>query len=919
MPDWYIKGLIKYAAQSWDVHVENRVKDGFTSGKYRNINHLEYGDAIDAGMSFWRFIAKEYGDAIIPNILYLTRVYRNINDGFRYVTGKRLRELLVDWQNFYREMYSADQERPVNDNQTIRTSRREQMYQQVKVSPDGRYIAYVTNDWGRRRIWIYDNVTGKQKRIFRREPRFEQFVDKTYPAIAWHPSSLILTFINEERGGLAMYFYRVDDGTTTRRTMLYFDKILDFSYSPDGTRLVMSAVRDGRTDIYIHTIASGTNDQITRDIADDLHPSFLRNNPDEIIFSSNRVSDTLHNTGSPFDRFSPVFNLFTYNIRTKPPTLTRLTEDNFTDKFQPVGLSRNQISYISDRNGVLNRQIAVLDSAISFIDTITHYRHFLRTHPVTNYDRNILNQSVSDGPGVFAETVFNRRRFTLRRGNFSDLTRIPESEIFASEFRRERERELHRADSIEQIRQRLLLELQIRRDTLTKPLYEYFATDEPINVSHYIFEKEKENYYEQLWRRDYMHIDLDTGRLEFPLIRIYQRSFYNNYLVAQMDFSFLSNSYQVYSGGGAPYFNPGLNILTRFGIVDLFENYRVTGGLRLAGNFDSNEYLLSVEDLSGRVDKQLTYHRQALFSQSDNYLLKTFSNKLFLSHSMPLIPTFAVRGTVSYRNDKHVYLAIDALSLAQPNIVQHWGSLKAEAIFDNTRNRGVNILLGTRAKAFGEYYRQLNRAQSDMFVLGVDFRHYTRIHRDLIWANRFAASTSFGSTKLLYYLGGVDNWMGFLFNSGEMFNRSVPVTPNQNYSFQALATNMRGFSQNIRNGNSFALINSEIRWPVIRYIMGHPVRSNLLNSIQLVGFGDIGSAWTGISPWDGKNGYDNETITDGPVTVILDSNRQPIVAGFGFGARAQIFGYFVRADWAWGIENQYILPRMFYLSFSLDF
>jgi hypothetical protein len=206
-----------------------------------------------------------------------------------------------------------------------------------------------------------------------------------------------------------------------------------------------------------------------------------------------------------------------------------------------------------------------------------------------------------------------------------------------------------------------------------------------------------------------------------------------------------------------------------------------------------------------------------------------------------------------------------------------------------------------------------------MIVLGIDFRKYTRIHRELIWANRFAASTSFGPTKLLYYLGGVDNWMGYLFNKVPMFDNTIPVTPNVHYGFQTLATNMRGFSQNVRNGNSFALINSEIRWPVVRYFAGHPLRSNFLNSLQIVGFGDIGTAWSGASPWSGENGYDTQKLTNGPVSVTLDSNRDPIVEGFGAGLRAQIFGYFVRADWAWGIENHYILPRIFYLSFSLDF
>ena len=99
-----------------------------------------------------------------------------------------------------------------------------------------------------------------------------------------------------------MYFYRINEKKTEKRNLLYFDKVLDFSYSPDGSRLILSAVKDGITDLYIHTISSGTNEQITRDVADDLHPSFLKDSPDEIIFSSNRLSDTLTNTANPFEK-----------------------------------------------------------------------------------------------------------------------------------------------------------------------------------------------------------------------------------------------------------------------------------------------------------------------------------------------------------------------------------------------------------------------------------------------------------------------------------------------------------------------------------------------------------------------------------------------------------------------------------------
>jgi hypothetical protein len=915
MPEWYIKGLIKYVSAGWDIQAENRVKDGFKSGKYKNINHLEYEDAVDAGQSFWRFVGKKYGDALVPNIIYLTKIYKNVDDGFLYVTGKDLKDILNEWKDYYTEEFSGDKAIPDDDGNTIRKSKKEQIFQQVKVSPGGDYIAYVTNDWGRKRIWLYNQSTGKQKIIFRAEPRFEQVTDNTYPVIGWHPSGKILTFINDEKAALVMYFYRVDEKTTEKRNLLYFDKVLDFSYSPEGSRLAFSAVKDGITDIYIHTIASGTNEQITRDVADDLNPSFLKNSPGEIIFSSNRLSDTLTNTANPFERLSRTFDLFTYNLTKRNNILVRLSEGKYTDRFQPAGIAKNKFAYIGDQNGIMNRYIANFDSAISYIDTTTHFRYFINSIPVTNYDRNIMNQSVSNGTG---EILFNKRRYNVRKLETSENNAIPAGEMITTVLRKEKNRFLQKADSIEQLRQWLVAEDRKRRDTLTKPIYEYYSRNEPIDINHYIFEKEKQNYYDQLWRKKYMNIDLDTGEIKLPLIRIYETSFYNNYIANQVDFSFLNNSYQVYSGG-APYFNPGVNILTRFGTLDLFENYRITGGFRFSGNFDSNEYLISVENLKGVFDKQLIYHRQAFLSYNDSSLFKTHTQNVYLSYSKPITPVLALKGTLAYRNDRHIILATDIASLNYKSFSQHWANLKGEIIYDNTRKRSINIYFGTRFKIFGEYYRELTRKKSDMMVLGIDFRKYTRIHRELIWANRFAASTSFGPTKLIYYLGGVDNWMGYLFNKYPMFDNTIPVTPNVNYGFQALATNLRGFTQNARNGNNFALINSEIRWPVIRYFAGHPLRSNFLNSLQVVGFGDIGTAWSGKTPWTGNNGYDTEKIVNGPVAVTIDSNREPIVAGFGAGARAQLFGYFIRADWAWGIENYYLLPRIFYLSFSLDF
>ena len=192
-------------------------------------------------------------------------------------------------------------------------------------------------------------------------------------------------------------------------------------------------------------------------------------------------------------------------------------------------------------------------------------------------------------------------------------------------------------------------------------------------------------------------------------------------------------------------------------------------------------------------------------------------------------------------------------------------------------------------------------------------RKYIVIHRNLIWANRFAAGVSFGPQKLIYIMGGTDN----AFNP--KFEPTTPFATENNYIFQTLVTNMRGFYQNVRNGDKFAVINTELRWPIFSYFARNPIRSDFIKNFQIIGFTDVGTAWNGPSPYSEENVINTRTITRGDLQVVLDSQKEPIVAGVGFGLRSRLFGYFIRADWAWGIEDGIVLPREFYISLATDF
>ncbi len=916
IPDWYIKGLVNYVAFGWDSETDNRVRDGFENGRYKNLENLEYDEAVFAGQSFWKYIGETYGNAIIPNIIYLSKIYKNIEDGFLYGLGKSIKDTYRDWKNYYTKYYEVKPGEDYKKPQEIKHSKPQERFTSVKVSPDGSKIAWVSNDWGKRKIWLYDTRTGKNKKIFTAEPKYEQTVDYTYPVLTWHPGGQILTFVNEEKGGMQLYFYRIDQKNFEQRTMPFFEKVLSLSYSPDGTRLLLSGVINGMSDIYIHTIISGTSERITFDVADDLDPSFISGRDETIIFSSNRLTDSLTNKGDPQERTGLNYNLFTYDLKAGNHNLTRLDEGTLYDHTNPLGASVSSTGFLGNANGITNYYHADIDSTVAYIDTTMHYRYFIESRQMTDFPRDL--EAFDRSGGKDAAVIFDKGRYRLLSNSTEESPAVRSDEIKSTAWRMEETKSLRATDSINKLRDRLLEQRARMNDTLQKPLYEYYAVNEPIDFRNYVFEKEKENYYELQWRKDYMDIDLDTSRMIMPEARVYRPAFYNNYTATQLDFNFLNNTYQAYNGG-APYFNPGLNLLFKIGTMDLFEDYRITGGFRFSGNFDSNEYLVSLEALKGKFDKQVIFHKQSFDSYNDTSYYKIKSYTTYFSMRKPLSAVLALKGTFTYRFDNYIIQSTDQASLVAPSFDRHWAGLKGELIYDNTRKRTINIYYGTRFKVFAEYYREVTEKNSDMWVLGADFRHYQKIHRDLIWANRFAASSSFGPSRLIYYLGGVDNWMGYLFNKVEMFDKSVPVNPNVNYGFQALATNMRGFSQNIRNGSNFALINSEIRWPVVRYFAGHPLRSNFLNSVQLVAFGDVGMAWSGWNPWGHENYWDDKVYKNGPVIVTLDSMRQPLVAGFGGGARAQVFGYFVRADLAWGVENGYILPKIFYLSFSLDF
>ncbi|HTX87947.1 MAG TPA: hypothetical protein VMC08_03080 [Bacteroidales bacterium] len=927
MPEWYLSGLVSYVSEKWTPEVDNLVRDAILKGKFEKFSRLSGKEATYAGQSMWNYIAIKYGESNIPNIVYMARLSRNVEKGFLYVLGVSFKDLISEWLAFYKDIYSSEElTRGVPDGTIVnKRPKPDRIYRQVKLSPDGRHLAYVTHELGIYKVFLYDQEKDRKKKIYRGGYRLQEKEDYTYPVLAWNPTGEVLAILTEKKGEDYLYFYNVADRSIEKQILFDFDKVLDLSYSEDGLLLVMSAVRKGQSDIYVYNIASKSFEQITRDPYNDLNPRFI-NHSTQILFSSNRDNDTIRfDPRVDISKISFDNDLFLYDYANHKNVLKRVTRTPGANEIMPMPYRGNYFTYLSNESGIYNRYIGRFDSAIAYVDTAVHYRYFTHSFPVTNYSRNILEQETSPLTGKYAEIVYKDNHFTIYTYDMPRPSEIKTESLQNTFFERLWQRGAQgtlapgRKDTLTRTQEINIPEKKhfsaVKEQEL--PAKTVPAQGEPA-LQAALSDTIPKSSTDTLMRKKY-YGTLNARKDTLDKFATAKQLNYNveyaiDQMVTQLDFNYLNSSYQPFSNSSFPnFFNPGLNALFMVGVTDLMEDHRLTGGVRLNFNLINNEYLFSYSNLTRRLDHQIVFHRVSIEEATYYSIIRHRIHELYYVLTYPFTPVLSIRGTAELRYDRAVYLATDQFNLKTPDVDQYWGVLKGELTYDNTRSIGLNLYNGTRYKVFGEYYHLINSKATNMFTLGLDFRHYVRLHRSMILALRLAGGTSFGQEKVVYYLGGVDNWLvpGFYTN--------VPVATDQNYAFQALATNMRGFAQNIRNGNSFFVFNSEVRLPVFRYFLNHPVRSDLLNNFQVVAFGDVGTAWTGPTPYSEQNELFTTYIDQKPLFIKVELLKEPIVEGFGCGLRTRIFGYFVRGDVAWGVEDGHVRKAIFYVSLSLDF
>jgi hypothetical protein len=119
-------------------------------------------------------------------------------------------------------------------------------------------------------------------------------------------------------------------------------------------------------------------------------------------------------------------------------------------------------------------------------------------------------------------------------------------------------------------------------------------------------------------------------------------------------------------------------------------------------------------------------------------------------------------------------------------------------------------------------------------------------------------------------------------------------------------------------------------FPNCEILVFGPIYSNFFKNLQLTGFTDVGTAWTGIGPFSRRNAFNTYVlpnltpaqIANGeniPFRATITDFRSPFLVGYGIGARTTILGYFVKFDVGWGLENKEVKAPISYLTLGYDF
>jgi len=947
LPEWFMTGAARYTAYGWDVEMDNYVRDMIRNKNLKNLAKFTGEDAELIGQSVWNFIAERFGAHQVSNILNLTRIIRNEERSISGTLGIPYKSFLAEWSNYYLEQTSfIDQNYILPDKSgKVDSNKKGVDIKDVKISPEGNYYAYTTNYKGKYKVILRRIDKNKEKVILKGGYKvINQEPDKNIPLISWKDENT-LGIINTKYGKNYLWIYEIGSKKKVKKELTRINQIKDFDIVRNGNLAVLSADRNGDHDLYLISLRRNSIKRITSDFYDDVNPRFIPGTS-SIIFSSNRTTDTIDVKGRNIEDITNTYNIFIYNIDSTKKTVHRLT-NTLSKNIKPVAVNSNDYYFISEQQGIYNMYKYDLSKKIY--------------HQVSNFGSDIKDYDISYDKRYFSfvmsekgkDNLYLKQNFNLEQNIFTAQTK--RQQYLNAKFVARRLKAAREKRALEAVDTNLFPDSETEPDqnilppqeAATRPSFldqyrEKFPTDlteNTVDTRNYKFtqiapaiteDSQDEEQSEDILDTDNYVFDTDivkSGKNTGSFLSSYRRLRKESDVAGPFPYETKFSADNIVTSFVIdPLIGFGLKIETQ--LNDQLENHKFYGGILVPTDLKSGKFYGEYRFLKYTVDFHARYERKSLYrstesvSNSQKYSLNTYE----VGASLPLSVTSRLSIVPFFETTR--YWDLDQLSVFSSTTGPvtsrvNYGGVKFEFIYDNTSVGGLNLIQGTRGKIGLKHNEGLNDSKKSFTNFYLDLRHYQKIHKELVFATRLFYGRYWGANPQKYLLGGMDNW---LFNKTNDTGPGDPLehvrgVDNSNILYVEYVTSLRGFDYNTFNGENSLLFNAELRIPIIRYMTRGPISSNFLRNLQFIGFYDIGSAWTGSSPFATENSVNTEILAPegSPFKARIQNFKNPWLSSYGFGVRTVLLGYYVKFDIAYPIEDLVRMDPKFLLTLGYDF
>ncbi|MBX2967459.1 MAG: PD40 domain-containing protein [Cyclobacteriaceae bacterium] len=936
LPEWFVSGASRYVAHGWTADMDDYIRYIIKTRGAKKINRYNDEEAALIGQSIWNFIVERYGKSSVSNILNYTRVTRNEERSILITLGVSYNQLLNEWHKFYTQMSETVGQSYIRPADSLKFSTGHNLtteFTTIKLSPDGRYLAYAENDRGRYVVKVRDLVTKRETVVLAGGTRvIEQRVDYRLPIISWSDANT-LGVVGVKQGQYTFWLYDLNTRTKLPRELDRFSNVRSFTFSGNGRLVVLSGDFEGQSDLFLLSTRRDRVRRLTNDSFDDLDPSFIPGT-NRIVFSSNRVTDSL-TTGErkSLGDLTNNYNLFVYDLDTTTNVVSRVT-NTLSNDFAPRAVNDNVFYYLSDQRGIIN--LFKYDRSTGIYTQISNYASSIREYDFS-HDQSLLAITMRSG---MRDDIYLSHDYNLNRSVFTPATRRREMQqvkVLQERRKQEDEKEKEKKMSVKDLINARLKEAQGNTDTIkveqdtTQMLADTIITADSlkqklksdsipptpakqtiVNTDNYVFEDEavKQNQPSETFLNRYMRAR-EKSRILGPFP--YESKFGSDNIVT----SFVIDPLR------------GLGIQLETQMNDMLENYRFYGGimssidLRNADVYAEFQYLPKLIDFSTRFDRKAIRWEPYRDGNIYHYSL----NKLEVGGAIPITDRLRFSANVFGALTRSVDLGVASFPInppsAEPN-VNYYSGIRSELVYDNSITTGLNMMEGTRGKLRINHYQGINNADNSFSQVTLDIRHYQKIYRGMVLAVRGFGGSFFGRSPKQYLLGGMDNWA---FNKTSYRGRDSEGNENilgtraqnQDILFVEFATNLRGFQYATLFGQNVLLMNAEFRVPVAKTLSSSPISSNFFRNMQLIAFYDIGTSWSGPPPFNSGTSVRIDRITNGPFEIDIKNFLNPWLYSYGAGMRTVIFGYYMKFDLAWPVQNFEVGKPQFLFTLGFDF